>query len=69
MKHYDVTKGRLVRDYDVMCIYKHLSYRSPTSTIVGTLAISLFLYPAMRTLSFVLYKLRIYFWERYDQSG
>ena len=68
-KHYDVTAGRLVRDYDVMCVYKHLTHRSPTFTIFGTLAIALLLYPTMRAFCFMLYKLRIYFWERNDQSG
>ena len=68
-KHYDVQKGRLVQNYDVMCVYKHLQWKSPTFTIAGTLIVAMLLYPALRIFCFVLYKLRVHYWERHDQPG
>lgn len=67
-RHYDVSTEKFLT-YDVMCVYPKLTGSMPMFITTGVLVIALFLYPAARIMIFLLYKLRIYIWERYGQPG
>ena len=49
------------------CVYPVLNWNNPYFTTAGVTLIGCTFYPTAHTLNFLLYRLRIYIWQRYDQ--